>query len=107
MQTQLKRGTLELCVLSLLCSGDRYGYELVNIISDCMQITEGTIYPLMKRLKDAGSIDSYIVESQNGPPRKYYKITDAGRLIQKEQETEWRSFSSAINKLLDGEERET
>ncbi len=105
MQTQLKRGTLELCVLSLLCRGDRYGYELVNIISDCMQITEGTIYPLMKRLKDAGSIDSYIVESQNGPPRKYYKITDAGRIIEKDQETEWRTFSSAIDKLLDGEEQ--
>ena len=105
MQTQLKRGTLELCVLSLLCRGDRYGYELVNIISDCMQITEGTIYPLMKRLKDSGSIDSYIVESQNGPPRKYYKITDAGRLIEKDQEDEWRTFSSAIDKLLDGEEQ--
>jgi transcriptional regulator, PadR family len=52
MQSQLKRGTLELCVLSILCRGDRYGYELVNIISGCMHITEGTIYPLMKRLKD-------------------------------------------------------
>lgn len=104
MQTQLKRGTLEMCVLSILCRGDRYGYELVNIISDCMHITEGTIYPLMKRLKDAGSIDSYIVESQEGPPRKYYNITDSGRLIQKEQENEWRTFSAAINRLLDGEE---
>ena len=104
MQTQLKRGTLEMCVLSILCRGDRYGYELVNIISDCMHITEGTIYPLMKRLKDAGSIDSYIVESQEGPPRKYYNITDSGRLIQKQQEEEWRTFSAAINRLLDGEE---
>lgn len=104
MQTQLKRGTLEMCVLSILCRGDRYGYELVNLISDCMHITEGTIYPLMKRLKDAGSIDSYIVESQEGPPRKYYNITDKGRLLQKEQEDEWRTFSAAINKLLDGEE---
>ena len=104
MQTQLKRGTLEMCVLSILCRGDRYGYELVNIISDCMHITEGTIYPLMKRLKDAGRIDSYIVESQEGPPRKYYNITDSGRVIQKQQEEEWRTFSAAINRLLDGEE---
>lgn len=104
MQSQLKRGTLELCALSILCRGDRYGYELVNIISGCMQMTEGTIYPLMKRLKDAGSIDSYIVESQEGPPRKYYRITDSGRTLQKEQEEEWRSFSSAVNRLLDGEE---
>ena len=104
MQSQLKRGTLELCVLSLLWRGDCYGYEIVNKISDCMQVTEGTIYPLLKRLKDNGSIDSYIVESQEGPPRKYYNITDKGRVIREEQETEWRRFSTAINKLLDGEE---
>ena len=54
--------------------------------------------------KDAGSIDSYIVESQEGPPRKYYRITESGRKIQKEQESEWRSFSEAINKLINGEE---
>ncbi len=105
MQTQLKRGTLEMCVLAILCRGDRYGYELVNIISDCLHVTEGTIYPLMKRLKDAGSIDSYIVESQEGPPRKYYRITESGRQAEKEQEGEWREFSAAIDKLLDGEER--
>ena len=104
MQSQLKRGTLELCVLTILCRGDRYGYELVDLISGCMHITEGTIYPLMKRLKDSGSIDSYIVESQEGPPRKYYRITDNGRGIQKEQADEWREFSTAINKILDGEE---
>lgn len=104
MQSQLKRGTLELCVLSILWRGDCYGYELVNKISECMQITEGTIYPLLKRLKDSGSIDSYIVESQEGPPRKYYNITDRGREIKIEQENEWYRFSGAINKLLKGEQ---
>ena len=107
MQTQLKRGTLEMCVLSILCRGDRYGYELVNIISDSLHVTEGTIYPLLKRLKDGGSIDSYIVESQEGPPRKYYRITDSGRLTEKEQEDEWREFSAAIDRLLSGEENNT
>lgn len=104
MKSQLKRGTLELCVLSLLSRGDCYGYELVNKISDCMQVTEGTIYPLLKRLRDNRSIDSYIVESQEGPPRKYYSITDMGRRQKEEQEAEWFSFSAAINKLLKGEE---
>ncbi|MGN1119500.1 MAG: PadR family transcriptional regulator, partial [Oscillospiraceae bacterium] len=79
MNSQLKRGTLELCVLSIVCERDCYGYELVSRISACMEVTEGTIYPLMKRLRDAGNIDSYIVESQEGPPRKYYTITDSGR----------------------------
>lgn len=103
MQSQLKRGTLEMCVLTILRRGDRYGYELVNLISDAMHITEGTIYPLMKRLKDSGSIESYIVESQEGPPRKYYRITENGIGIQKEQEAEWRSFVAAVNRLIEGE----
>lgn len=103
MKSQLKRGTLELCVLSILWRGDCYGYEIVNKISDSMQITEGTVYPLLKRLKDNMLIDSYIVESQEGPPRKYYTITDQGRSVKTEQEIEWYTFSEAINKLLKGD----
>ena len=104
MNSQLKRGTLELCVLSILCRRDCYGYELVNRISECMQITEGTIYTLMKRLKDNGMIDSYIVESQEGPPRKYYKITDSGRAEKETLLKEWFEFVDSINALLKGDE---
>lgn len=104
MNSQLKRGTLELCVLSLLCDSDCYGYELVNRISECMQITEGTIYPLMKRLKDSGLIDSYIVESQEGPPRKYYRITDSGRTEKGTLLEEWFEFVDSINALLKGDD---
>ena len=98
MNSQLKRGTLELCVLSILCRSDCYGYELVN------RISEGTIYPLMKRLKDNGMIDSYIVESQEGPPRKYYKITDSGRAEKETLLKEWFEFVDSINALLKGDE---
>jgi len=100
---QLKRGTLELCVLSIVCRGDCYGYELVNRISDRMHITEGTIYPLLKRLKDNGSIFSYIVESQEGPPRKYYQITESGKLEKQRQEKEWFDFIESVEKLIKGE----
>jgi len=100
---QLKRGTLELCVLALVSRGDCYGYELVNRISDSMHITEGTIYPLLKRLKDNGSISSYIVESQEGPPRKYYQITDTGKQEKERQATEWHDFSESVEKLIKGE----
>ncbi len=103
MNSQLKRGTLELCVLSLLSRSDCYGYELVNRISECMQITEGTVYPLMKRLKDNGVIDSYIVESQEGPPRKYYRITDAGRAEKDKLSGEWFEFVDSVNALLKGD----
>lgn len=103
MNSQLKRGTLELCALSVVSRGDCYGYELVNRISKCMEITEGTIYPLMKRLKDGGLIDSYIIESKEGPPRKYYKITDLGSEELSRLEGEWYDFTQSINELLKGD----
>lgn len=103
MNSQMKRGTLEMCALSVVSRGDCYGYELVNRISKCMEITEGTIYPLMKRLKDSGLIDSYIVESNEGPPRKYYKLTDAGSEELNRLTEEWFEFTQSIDKLLKGE----
>ena len=103
MNSQLKRGTLELCVLSILNSSDCYGYELVNKISQCMEVTEGTIYPLMKRLKESDTIDSYIVESTEGPPRKYYKITDTGKTELERLANEWFGFVKSVNILLKGD----
>ena len=103
MNSQMKRGTLEMCALSVVSRGDCYGYELVNRISKCMEITEGTIYPLMKRLKDSGLIDSYIVESNEGPPRKYYKLTEAGQEELTRLSEEWFEFTQSIDKLLKGE----
>ena len=103
MNSQMKRGTLEMCALSVVSRGDWYGYGLVNRISKCMEITEGTIYPLMKRLKDGGLIDSYIVESNEGPPRKYYKLTEAGREELARLTEEWFEFTQSIDKLLKGE----
>ena len=65
-----------------------------------MEITEGTIYPLMKRLKDGGLIDSYIVESPEGPPRKYYNITEAGSAELARLTEEWFEFTESVNALL-------
>ena len=103
MNSQMKRGTLEMCALSVVSRGDCYGYELVNRVSKCMEITEGTIYPLMKRLKDGGLIDSYIVESNEGPPRKYYKLTEAGQEELSRLTDEWFEFAQSIERLLKGE----
>ena len=102
MGTQLKKGTLELCVLSLLSKADRYGFELVGAISAQIQISEGTIYPLLKRIKDEGYVTTYLRESQEGPPRKYYSITDWGRTNLATLEAEWRSLSAGVNKILEG-----
>ncbi|MCL2361798.1 MAG: PadR family transcriptional regulator [Defluviitaleaceae bacterium] len=102
MTAQLKKGTLELCVLSLLSKADRYGFELVGAISAQIQISEGTIYPLMKRIKDEGYVTTYLQESPEGPPRKYYRITQSGRNSLKTMEEEWRNLSAGINKILEG-----
>jgi len=101
MTTQLKKGTLELCVLSLLSKADRYGFELVGAISAEIQISEGTIYPLMKRIKDEGYVTTYWRESQEGPPRKYYQLTKSGRDHLQTVEEEWRNISAGINKILE------
>ena len=101
MSTQLKKGTLELCVLGALSRGDRYGYELVEIISRHIDISEGTIYPLLRRCLNDGLFDSYLKESDQGPPRKYYRLTERGKNIYIEQRQEWESFSASMNKLLE------
>ena len=102
MGTQLKKGTLELCVLSLLSKADMYGFELVGAISSQIQISEGTIYPLLKRIKDEGYVTTYLRESQEGPPRKYYSITQNGRNTLQTLEAEWRELSMGVNKILEG-----
>ena len=78
MNIQFKKGVLELCVLALLAKKNRYGYELVNEISKKIKISEGTIYPLLRRLKKEGYVTTYLEESREGAPRKYYELTEKG-----------------------------
>ena len=82
MNAQFKKGALELCVLSKLVEGDRYGYELTDEISQKMVIATGTLYLVLKRLKDDNMVETYLRESESGPARKYYHLTDAGRSYQ-------------------------
>lgn len=104
MNIQFKKGVLELCVLALLASKDRYGYELVNEISKNIAISEGTIYPLLKRLKDEGYFTTYLQESQEGPPRKYYQLTELGRNTKEALSKEWFSFVEGVNTIIRGDE---
>ena len=100
MNAQLKKGNLDLCVLALLCENDMYGFELVGRISEAVQISEGTIYPLLKRIKDVGYVTTYLSESPGGPPRKYYSITGEGRAEKDRLLAEWREFIGGINKIV-------
>jgi PadR family transcriptional regulator, regulatory protein PadR len=100
MKTQLKKGTLDMCVLAVLARGDSYAYELVSTLSETMEISEGTIYPLMRRLQAEAWVSTYFVESSSGPPRKYYSLTAAGRASLAVMEEEWRSFVDEVNGVL-------
>ena len=102
MNIQFKKGVLELCVLSMLLERDYYGYELVEHISKYIDISEGTIYPLLRRLKKDGYVTTYLKESQEGPPRKYYEITGEGEKAYDELVTEWNHFVEGVNTIIMG-----
>ena len=100
MDAQYKKGVLELCVLSQLRESDRYGYELTDRLSQEMSITAGTLYLILKRLKDNGYVETYLVESNSGPARKYYRLTEKGRSYQQVQKDEWLSFVRKVENLI-------
>ena len=102
MNVQFKKGVLELCVLVLTTSKDRYGYELVEEISKKFEISEGTIYPLLRRMTKEGLFDTYLQESQEGPPRKYYKLTAKGADLKEDMVQEWKQFSNSVNEIIEG-----
>ena len=100
MLTQLKKGALELCVLAQLRGRDRYGYELVSAISAEIEVTLGTIYPLLKRIKQVGYVETETRESADGPARKYYHLTDEGKAALTRNIEAWSDFSTKINKMI-------
>ena len=100
IQTQLRKGVLELCVLTLLSRADGYGYEIASRLMQEVGMGEGTIYPLMRRMQDDGLVTTYLVEAPGGPPRKYYRMTEAGRATLKAQREEWKSFMASVEKML-------
>lgn len=100
LNIQFKKGVLELCVLVLLNKKDCYGYELVQKISDQIDISEGTVYPLLRRLNKEGYFTTYLKESTEGPPRKYYRLTDKGKAYLNELLNKWDAFTKGVNELI-------
>jgi len=101
IQVQLKKGVLELCVLAVLSRGENYAYEIANRLAENIGMGEGTIYPLMRRMQSDGLVSTYLRESANGPPRKYYCLTDNGRAAFIAQRSEWEIFERAVKKILE------
>jgi PadR family transcriptional regulator PadR len=108
---ELKRGTLELVVLELLAPGEAYGYEIANKLADrtqgTLEITDGTLYPVLYRLERAGFVDVRWETPARGVPRKYYRLTESGRRELQQLAREWRTFAGAMARLLNssGDER--
>ncbi len=99
---QLRKGSLELCVLALLVCDERYGYELAQALatSGGLEIGEGTLYPLLSRLQREGLVSASWRESPAGPPRKYYALTAEGRRALRSMRAEWEAFSGAVEQIL-------
>ena len=100
MNAQFKKGALELCVLSQLVDKDQYGYELTEAISEQMTVATGTLYLILRRLREESLVDTYLVESLEGPARKYYRLTDKGIKYQRELKDEWYDFVNKVGKLI-------
>jgi PadR family transcriptional regulator PadR len=104
--SQLRRGTVEYCVLALLRDEERYGFELVRELSrvDGLVTSEGTIYPLLTRLRKDELVSTFWRESESGPPRRYYRLTDAGRSALADFSKEWARFRDSVDSILTAEE---
>lgn len=101
---ELRRGSLELIVLHLLAPGEAYGYEIVNKLTretdGALEVTDGTLYPVLYRLERAGFVAVRWDTPARGVPRKYYQLTDTGRQELSTLEAEWLAFASAMATLL-------
>lgn len=99
---QLRRGVLEFCVLALLRDDQRYAFDLVRTLADAdgLVTTEGTLYPLLGRLRREGLVDTTWRESPSGPPRRYYRITPAGRAALGAFADEWTRFRTSVDTML-------
>ena len=99
---QLRKGVLDMCVLAMLARRDGYAYDIASRLAEDIGMGEGTIYPLMRRLQSDGLVETYLVESPAGPPRKYYRLSAAGKQSFETQQTAWKSFSGAVETILGG-----
>ncbi|WP_340198943.1 PadR family transcriptional regulator [Ascidiimonas sp. W6] len=97
-KAQMRKGVLEYCILSILEDEDKYASEILSTLKDAkMLVVEGTIYPLLTRLKNSGLLNYRWEESTSGPPRKYYTLTDTGKLFLTELTNTWDNLRNAVN----------
>ncbi len=106
MNTQFRKGAIEMCVLALIAAKDRYGYEIVQSIAAYTDINEGTVYPILRRLTMEEHFVTYLKESTIGPARKYYHITEKGRAYLAALKQDWKEFSLMVDEIIAVSEQE-
>lgn len=103
-QSQMRKGVLEFCILSVIKKGEVYPSDIVEIMKAAgLQILEGTLYPLLTRLKNADLLTYRWVESNSGPPRKYFLMTEKGLAFYAELETTWKELADAVHNIINTE----
>ncbi len=96
-KAQMRKGVLEFCILSILSKGDAYTSEILSQLKDAkLLVVEGTVYPLLTRLKNAGLLNYRWEESTSGPPRKYYGLTETGKIFLSGLNTTWNELVTAV-----------
>src|SRR6195952_74068 len=99
-QSQMRKGIFEFCILSIIRRGEAYPSDIVEEMKEAnLQLLEGTLYPLLTRLKNAGMLSYRWVESNSGPPRKYFSLSTSGEAFYHELFTTWQELSNAVNTL--------
>jgi PadR family transcriptional regulator PadR len=101
IQVQLRKGILELCILNIISRGEVYASDMIQELTQAkMMVVEGTLYPLLTRLKNTGYLDYKWVESPSGPPRKYYMLTETGRLFLAELDSTWLELVASVSQIM-------
>ena len=102
-QVQMRKGILEFCILEIISRGEVYASDMLEELTAAkMIVVEGTLYPLLTRLKNASLLDYSWVESTSGPPRKYYRLSETGKRSFQSQKDAWSSFSGAVDQIVFG-----
>ena len=107
MNTQFKKGIVEMCILSVIKQKDMYGFEVIDLLSREIEVNENTVYPILRRLTGQGLFETYEKTTNIGAPRKYYRITKVGLEKYQDYEKEWKTFLDGVYKLLGGFKHES
>jgi PadR family transcriptional regulator, regulatory protein PadR len=100
-QVQMRKGILEFCILHIISRGEVYASDMLDELTSArIMVVEGTLYPLLTRLKNAGLLDYKWVESNSGPPRKYYILTDSGRQFLLSLQITWDELSESVEQII-------